>query len=305
MSCQVPVLFLVFNRPGHTRAALERIRQAKPARLYVHCDAARPSVAGEAEKVAEVRDIIERQTGWCSEIKKLYRTENQGLRTGVHGALDWFFGQEPCGIVLEDDCMPDPTFFQFCTELLERYADDEQIMHIGCSNLADALTAEGSSSYVFSRFSFVWGWAGWRRAWSKMSADLQGLDEYERSGEIKRLVKSRMAQEYMLDKFHTTQRRGNNSWAYAWFYSILKNNGLCIVPKINLIQNVGVGEEGATNTRGQNPEARKPAGQMTFPLGHPENREPDPALEQQFFYVSQKKRHRLILWYILRRFGLR
>ncbi|MBK7938528.1 MAG: hypothetical protein IPJ82_16235 [Lewinellaceae bacterium] len=134
MRCQVPVLFLVFNRPHHTRAALERIRQVQPFKMYVHSDAARTTAAGEAGKVAEVRAIIEEKTDWPCEIKTLYRTENQGLRAGVFGALNWFFEQEPYGIVLEDDCMPDPTFFRFCSELLERHAGDEQIMHIGCSN---------------------------------------------------------------------------------------------------------------------------------------------------------------------------
>lgn len=305
MRCQVPVLFLVFNRPHHTRAALERIRQVQPFKIYVHGDAARTNVAGEAGKVAEVRAIIEEKTDWPCEIKTLYRTENQGLRAGVFGALNWFFEQEPYGIVLEDDCMPDPSFFRFCSELLERYAGDEQIMHIGCSNLAEELTAANPSDYVFSRFSFVWGWAGWRRAWKKMSIDLEGLPEFERSGGIHRLIKNKWAQDYMLDKFQTTRRKENNSWAYAWFYSILKNNGLCIVPRINLIQNVGVGEEGATNTTKQNTRASRMAGSMIFPLRHPESREPNPVLEQAFFYVSQKSRIRLFLWNILHKLGLR
>ena len=305
MSCQVPVLFLVFNRPEHTRASLQRIRAAQPVRLYVHCDAARPQVAGEAEKVAAVRAEIQNTIDWPCEVKTLYRTENHGLRNGVSGALNWFFEQEPYGIVLEDDCVPDLTFFPFCAELLERYNDDEQIMHIGCSNLAEARTEGLDSSYVFSRFSFVWGWAGWRRAWKKMSIDLEGLDEFERSGAIGNFIDDRQAQAYMLDKFRVTRRRENNSWAYAWFYSILKNNGLCIVPCVNLIQNTGVGEEGATNTTRQNEPARRPARQMIFPLRHPENRAPHPELEREFFHVSQKSRFRLFLWYGLRSLGLR
>jgi hypothetical protein len=305
MSCQVPVLFLTFNRPAHTRLALERIRQARPARLYVHSDGARSQVAGEAEKVAEVRAILEHEIDWDCEVKTLFRSENQGLRKGVFGALNWFFEAEPFGIVLEDDCVPDLTFFRFCEEILEKYKDEEQVMHVGCSNLAEAQTAGLETSYVFSRFSFVWGWAGWRRAWQKMSLDLEGLDEFERSGATQNFLDDTKTRAYMLDKFRATRAGKNNSWAYAWFYSILKNKGLCIVPKVNLVQNVGVGAEGATNTTARNEKARLRAQPISFPLVHPENRRPDPSLEQRFFYLSQKSRSRLWLWHLLKTLGLR
>lgn len=305
MSCQVPVLFLTFNRPEHTRLALERIRQARPARLYVHSDGARSQVAGEVEKVAKVRAILKKEIGWDCEVRTLFRSENQGLRKGVFGALNWFFEAEPYGIVLEDDCVPDLSFFRFCEEILEKYKDDEQVMHVGCSNLAENFTSNLEASYVFSRFSFVWGWAGWRWAWQKMSLDLEGLDEFERSGGIQNFLDDPKSQAYMLDKFRATRAGKNNSWAYAWFYSILKNNGLCIVPKVNLVQNVGVGAEGATNTTAQNEKAQLPAQAISFPLVQPENQRPDPALERRFFYLSQKSKFRLWIWYFLKIIGLR
>ena len=162
-----PILFLVFNRPQHTRLALERIRLARPPRLYVHCDGARSQVAGELEKVEKVRAMIREGIDWDCSVKTLYRDENQGLRQGVFGAINWFFEAEPFGIVLEDDCVPDLSFFPFCEEILEYYKDDEQVMHIGCSNLAEHFTEGLPASYVFSRFSFVWGWAGWRWRWGR------------------------------------------------------------------------------------------------------------------------------------------
>ncbi len=305
MRCQVPVLFLVFNRPRHTQVVLERIQQARPPKIYIHCDGARAHIPGEAEKVADVRAIVEKGIDWDCDVKTLYRTENKGLREGVFDALNWFFKNEPCGIVLEDDCVPDLSFFLFCEHLLRFYADAPEIMHIGCSNLAEGQTIGLEESYVFSRFSFVWGWAGWRRAWEKMSLDLNGLAEFERSGKIKQLVANPKAQAYMLDKFHATQDRKNNSWAYAWFYSILKNNGLCIVPKANLVQNVGVGEEGATNTTERNERARRRANSIPFPLVHPSKHEPNPRLEQQFFYLTQKSKWRLWIWHFLKTVGLR
>lgn len=302
ITCSEAVLFLVFNRPGHTQASLERLREVKPPRLYVHCDGPRKNAVSDVAKIAAVRQIITNGIDWPCAVYTLFRETNLGLRQGVFGAISWFFEAEERGIILEDDCVPDLSFFPFCSELLEKYRDDESIMHIGGSNLVEDFTVTLPSSYVFSRFSLVWGWAGWRRAWQKMTLNLDGLDTFQH---IEDFIPGRMAQEYMLDKFKTTREGRNNSWAYAWFYSILINNGLCIIPSRNLVQNTGVGEEGATNTTQTNKAATRKAGAMIFPLRHPQQKTPDPALERRFFFATQKRRVRLWLWYLLRRLGLR
>ncbi len=301
----VPILFLVFNRPVQTKASLERIREAQPSVLYVHCDGPRAHKAGENILVSQVRMLIQTEIDWNCKVVTLYRENNLGLREGVFDAINWFFKQEPEGIILEDDCVPDLTFFRFCEELLERYRNDEQVMHIGGSNLAEKYTSTKTESYVFSRFSFVWGWATWRRAWEKMTLNLEGLDDFEKRSAFKQFMSNSFARSYMLDKFRHTQQRKNNSWAYAWFYSILKNKGLCIVPIKNLIQNVGVGEPSATNTTTSNKDAMLRASRLDWPLLHPVDRTPDPALEQHFFYTSQKKRHRLLIWWALKQMKLR
>lgn len=302
---RIPILFLVFNRPAQTKASLQRIKEAQPPVLYVHCDGPRAQKTGEKELVEQVRALIQTEVNWPCKVITLYRENNLGLRDGVFDAINWFFKQEPEGIILEDDCVPDLSFFPFCEEMLERYRADEQVMHIGGSNLAEKYTADRVESYVFSKFSFVWGWASWRRAWEKMTLDLEGLDAFEDSVKLKQFVPNSFVRLYMLDKFQHTQQRKNNSWAYAWFYSILKNNGLCIVPNKNLVQNVGVGERSATNTTTPNKDARLRANQMIWPLIHPVQRIPDPALELQFFYSSQKKRHRLLIWWALKKMKLR
>ena len=301
--CQVAVLFLTFNRPAHTQRVLDRIREARPPRLYLHCDGPRADRPEDTARVEAVRAVLRSGVDWPCTVQTLYRERNMGLREGVFDAIGWFFRQEPSGIVLEDDCVPDPTLFRYCEELLLRYADDPQVMHIGCSNLLEEPPGLRTESYTFSRFSLVWGWAGWRRAWEKMSLELAGLAEFERSGAIESLVPDRKAQRYMLRKFHATQRRENNSWAYAWFYSILKNDGLCIIPRQNLVQNVGVGEADATHTTGSNAQAERSARALPFPLQHPVNHSPDPALELTTFYATQKSRFRLWLWSILHLIG--
>lgn len=300
--CTEPVLFLVFNRPAHTKAALERLREVQPPRLYVHCDGPRPTSVTDSERITAVREIVHTGIDWPCEVFTLFRETNFGLRQGVYGAISWFFKAEEHGIILEDDCLPDPSFFPFCAELLDRYQHDESVMHIGGSNLVEELTVTLPSSYVFSRFSFVWGWAGWRRAWEKMRLDLEHLDQFNT---ISDYIPGKMAQAYMLKKFKATQEGRNNSWAYAWFYSILINNGFCIVPTVNLVQNTGVGEEGATNTTETNQAARRGARTMHFPLRHPLEKKTRVELERQFFFATQKRRVRLWLWYFLHKLGLR
>lgn len=303
-SCGTPVLLLFFNRPRHAEAVLGRLRLVRPSRVYVHCDGPRATVAGEAEKVAAVRAVLG-QIDWPCEVKTLFREQNAGLRAGVYGALNWFFGDVERGIVLEDDCLPDLTFFPFCEEMLERYANDAQVMHIGGSNVAEGVTRSLSDSYFFSKFTFVWGWASWSRAWEKMSLELEGLESFERRDALSAVLKNPMARTYLYDKFRVTQAGKNSSWAYAWFYSILNVNGLSIAPRVNLVQNTGIGDREATHTKKQDRQAGLQASNMTFPLRHPAGKEYDPYLEQALFYAAQKSRIRLTLWFLLQKFGLR
>lgn len=304
MSCSVPVLLLSFNRPEKTAQVLNQIRLAAPPRIYAHCDGPRLHVEGETARVAEVQRVILEKTGGIN-VKTLFREENLGLKAGVYGAIDWFFSQEEYGIILEDDCHPDLSLFRFCEELLLYYKDDPQIMHIGCSNISEQHLKTNPSSYVISRTPFIWGWATWRRAWQKMDLNLKDLENVEPRFPFGRLWINAASQKYLLAKFWDTKTGKNQTWDYQWFYSILVNNGLCIVPCINLVQNTGIGEEGATNTTKDNERARKAARAMQFPLAHPASKNIDHRLEQRFFYDSQKSRFRLWIWVILRAFGLR
>ena len=301
---QTPVLLLFFNRPGHAAAVMSRVREARPARVYVHVDGPRQGRDDDMLNT-EACHMLVRGIDWPCEVHMLFREQNMGLREGVGDALNWFFSREEYGIVLEDDCLPDSSFFPYCEELLLRYRNDERIMHVTGSNVAEKHTAHLGESYFFSRFSLVWGWASWRRAWEKMSPDLEGLGEFDEAGCIRALIPGHMAQTYMTDKFRVTSRKENNSWAYAWFYSILKNDGLCIIPKINLIENVGVGDIDATNTRARLRHQLVRAGSMASPLHHPSTTDVDNELERQIFYHTQKQKWRLFIWYILRLTGLR
>ncbi|MBL7808295.1 MAG: hypothetical protein JNN28_10785 [Saprospiraceae bacterium] len=301
---KTPVLLLLFNRPEHTLVVLNRLRLLRPTQLYVHCDGPRPNKPLEIQQVKAVRDCI-KTIDWPCEINTLYRDENAGLRDGVSSALNWFFNAVEAGIVLEDDCLPDPSFFPFCTELLEKYAKHDAVMHIGGSNLGAHLSQNMQESYFFSKLTFVWGWASWRRAWQKMSLNLEHFETFSDSNEIAVLSKNPMVQAYFMEKLRATKARENNSWAYAWSYSLLKSNGLSIVPSVNLVQNTGIGASEATHTTHDDQRARLSASKMTFPLIHPETFSRPEGLDTKLFFAAQKTSVRLFFWFVLHKLGLR
>lgn len=165
-----PVLFVVFNRPETTSRVFNSIRNARPARLYVAADGPRAMREGEAQRCVEVRRIAS-AVDWPCEVRTLFRDENIGCRRSVSGAISWFFEHEPEGIILEDDCLPDASFFSYCATLLERYRIEPRVMAITGNNFQPSM--EGySASYYYSIYNHVWGWASWRRAWALYDADM-------------------------------------------------------------------------------------------------------------------------------------
>ncbi len=289
MPYDIPILLLVFKRPDLTQKVFDRVREIQPKQLFVSADGARPHKAGEAEQVAATRQIFE-QVDWDCEVKTLYRDTNLGCRKAVSGGINWFFEQVEMGIVLEEDCIPDLTFFGFAKEMLERYEDNEAIMSVSGLNLIQDQTQNISDSYLFTKFVFYWGWATWRRAWQKMDVDMQRFPEFVEKKYINRLLADKEAQKYILQKFHETHTKQNDSWAYAWFYSCILNNGLAIVPKNNLIQNEGFGEQ-ATHTKMPEITFQAKSHPLTFPLQHPEKVEAASYhLAHQFFYAGHKSR---------------
>ncbi len=182
--------------------------------------------------------------GWNCEIKTLFRDENLGCARAVSGAIDWFLSNEQAGIILEDDCVPNPSFFGYCRQLLDRYRDDPRVMHIGGSALAT--TTEHESSYFMSLYGHVWGWATWRESWSAFSFDDNRLEE-----NLRRLLTRFPTEEerrYWRPILTKTFAGEIDSWAYRWAYAVWKSGGVFVYPTSNMVKNVGFGS-GATHTR--------------------------------------------------------
>jgi hypothetical protein len=240
-----PVLFLIFNRPDLTRQVFAEIRRARPARLFVVADGPREDRPGEAELCRQAREAI--QVDWDCDFRQDFRPKNLGAKWGVSAAIDWFFQNVEEGIILEDDCLPDPSFFGFCRELLAYYRHDTRIMHISGTNLQYG-RKRGEGSYYFSRYMRCWGWATWRRAWAHFDLDLKTLPLFLEQRQLRNILASPGMRRYWRIIFQNVARgRVTTVWDFQWTYAIFSQNGLCVIPNVNLVSNLGWGPR-ATNT---------------------------------------------------------
>ena len=252
---QTPVLFLIFNRPNTTRQVFEAIKRAKPIKLYVAADGPRQNRKGDAERVAEARQIVT-AVDWPCDVKILFRDQNLGCKQAVSSAIDWFFENEEQGIILEDDCLPHPDFFGFCETLLNRYAHDEQVWVVTGDNFQDGQW-RGDAPYYFSRYNHVWGWASWRRAWIKRDMNIDFWPKWKKSPEWKAWLPNQAERAYWSGIFDRVYRNKINSWAYPWTASVWFHGGLTATPNVNLVTNIGFGPD-ATHTLLENsPQAMR------------------------------------------------
>jgi hypothetical protein len=241
-----PILLLVFNRPETTRRVLEAIRRIVPTRLYVAADGPRSGHERDAGRCAEVRDLVHRGIDWDCDIQYLERETNLGCRRAVSSAITWFFEKVEEGIILEDDCLPAPQFFPFCSNLLARYQDVPRVAHIGGYN-CQLGRKRGEGSYYFSKYFHVWGWASWRRAWNGYDVEMHDYQLFIKSGGLENLFDRRSLRAYWRDIFDATAAGVVNTWDYQWVYRNFKDDRLSVVPNINMIENIGFGKE-ATHT---------------------------------------------------------
>ncbi len=262
-----PVAFLIFNRPQKTARVFEAIRQAKPAMLLVIADGPRPDQPGEAEKCAATRAVIS-QVDWNCTVLKNYADENLGCQQRIVSGLDWVFDQVEAAIILEDDCLPHPTFFPFCEALLQCYADDERVMTISGENFQPRQQTT-PYSYYFSQFMHCWGWASWRRAWQHFDLGMQHWPILRDSAWLNSLFPKPHMARYWRGIFDQVYDNGIDTWDYTWQYSIWTQHGLNILPNRNLVSNIGFDAAGTHTVDPQSLWANLPVQAMPFPLKHP------------------------------------
>ncbi len=286
------VLFIIFNRPDTTKRVFDKIREARPARLYIAADGPRPSNPSEQKICNEARSIVN-YIDWPCDVKTLFRTENLGCKNAVSSAIDWFFEHEEEGIILEDDCLPASSFFNFCDTLLEKYRFDSRIRHITGCNLQQG-KKWGADSYYFSNMTHVWGWAGWRRAWKDYDKTLNKYDTEDITNKLSNIFDDHLVVSALKHIFDEVKAGKIDTWDYQLDFANFFNNGLTIIPNQNLISNIGFGKN-ATHTANENDIcANIPLAEIdeiTHPLYIlPEKQADILALRRVFKTHSQKKK---------------
>lgn len=262
---KLPVLLIGFNRPDLTEITLKRIIEYNPSRIYFAVDGARSHKPLETTKVLEVRKLVENIPNTI-QTKTRFSEQNQGCRVGVSSAISWFFENEEMGIILEDDCFPDLSFFSFCEDLLERYKDDPKIgMISGVNFFYNQITIK--DSYFFSKYFHIWGWATWKRAWDGYRSnelDLSDLDSV-----LGKFFNSRRAINTWKSWIEESSSGKVDTWDHQWSYHNWKADRISIMPSNNLVRNLGFREDG-THTVDQNSSfANLKLERMQFPLKHP------------------------------------
>jgi len=279
----VPVVLIIFKRPQLTERVLEAIAAVKPRMLLVVADGPRADRPGEAEACAAARAVIDR-VDWPCEVIRHFSDVNLGCGICPASGITWAFSLVEEAIILEDDCIPLPSFFQYAEELLRRYRDDTRVVHIGAASLRHR-PIPIQDSYYFSRHNVAFGaFATWRRAWSHFDPAVARWPALRDTSWLMDIVHDRLAAQLWTGVFDTTHANGGDVsyWDYQWTFACWIQDGLSILPRMNMAANLGGGPD-ATHFGGDlDPLLNVPVAPMEFPLRHPEHVRLQPRLDRAF-----------------------
>lgn len=262
-----PVAFFVFNRPDTTARVFKQIRQAKPSKLFVIADGPRATHPHDAAGCAATRAIVQ-QVDWDCECLFNYANGNMGCKVRMATGLDWVFSNVEEAIVLEHDTLPHPTFFRFCHDLLDQYRNDTRVMNISGCNFQFS-RQQTNYSYYFSRFVHCWGWASWRRAWRHYDINMSLWPEVACNGYLTSILGHDLALTYWYKIFELTHLGFIDTWDYQWLFSCWSQNGLSILPHVNLVSNIGFDTQGTHTTNSSSRVANLATEPIKFPLKTP------------------------------------
>lgn len=308
VSLLTPVALIIFNRPANTARVLEAISRAKPKQLLVIADGPRPNHPDDAAKCESARAVI-KQVNWDCEVLTNFSEANLGCGLRPATGISWVFDTVERAIILEDDCLPHPSFFPYCEELLERYSEDERVMMVGGVNFMKELKTP-LQSYHFSRFGSSWGWASWRRAWKHFDYEMKLWPMVREARILEQMFPDPVHCRYWAEKFqHVYESKSDDIWDYQWLLACWINSGFRVFPEVNLVSNIGFGDD-ATHTFGEGPFANMATAGIELPLKHPPfvfpSLETDNLIQENFCVMEgwRKSKPSSLAGRIAKKFGL-
>lgn len=248
---QTPIALFVFNRPHLTDLSFARIKDQRPARLFLIADGPRETIPIDVALTKDVRKIVS-QVNWPCEVETLYAARNLGVQQRITSGLDWVFSHVDRAIILEDDCLAGDSFFNLCETLLSYYEDDKRVGAVTGNNFQDGLR-RGQGSYYFSKYPHCWGWATWARAWALNDPLMRHWPDLKRSARWESLVSDPFERRYWEKIFDQTFAGKIDSWAYRWAASCFHNELLTATPNVNLVRNIGFGSDATHTKTGESP----------------------------------------------------
>lgn len=238
MAFNIPIIYIVYKRLDKTKESFQRIRDIQPSKLYIVADGAKND--DDLINVQSVRDYIDSHIDWPCKVERRYATKNMGLRYGIPSGISWAFEQEDRAIIIEDDVVPEISFFHFCEQMLDKYENNPEVMMVSGFNIYENDSFFGNYDMTFSHFSVIWGWATWKRAWDLYKPNIPDWTSVRKSGSLKKVLNKNGYHNFKLI-FDDLQFHWYNTWDYQWQFAIFMN-GFGIVPRKNLITNIGIND---------------------------------------------------------------
>lgn len=257
---KISILLITYKRSKYLKKVLSRIKKINPKILYIYSDGPKDKL--EEADVLKCRKIIN-DINWCY-VKKKFNIRNKGIELVPKLAIDWVFQKNSKVIILEDDTLPNLSFFKFCQKLLLKYENNPKISMISGTNLSQENTKNLKQSYFFSKYSNIWGWATWKNKWHHYDRKMKKWPKY-RGKKLKMYSYFNEEFHWWNKMFKLTFNGKNRNWDYQWTFKNFYKKRLSIVPKKNLISNIGIEGHGRNSKKLFNLKTHK----IKFPLTHP------------------------------------
>lgn len=280
---RLPVLVTAFIREETLREVFLALQKARPPRLYFACDGPRHEV--DRPKTERVRALLS-LVDWPCEVHTLFHENNLGCQQGMVANMSWFFEHEEEGVILEDDILPDPSFFWFCQELLEKYRHDERIWAIIGNNLSAPEKPVDADTYWLSAHGYgaYWGWASWRRVWRKFDVRMSDWPRVSGTKEFNDYFLSRAEKRQGKMLFEATyDGRIPTAWDYQLDFAKVLAGAANIIPEANLCRNIGFTSDATHTVSPDDSRNRSVLHAARFPLRHPARLEVDPVRDLAYF----------------------
>ncbi len=237
----IPILLLTWQRNKEVEALISKLRKINAVNLYINSDgySLNKKNSKQIDKILETRSTILKNIDWDCKLQIKFNNKNLGCKNSVIEAINWFFENEESGIILEEDCIPDISFFYYCAELLKKYKNHKSIGCITGVNFQNNQKVS-DSSYYFSKYNHCWGWATWKDKWEIFDKDINFWPKMksQKEWEIDKSMKEE-ERNYWEKVFENSYLNLIDSWAYPWLASLWYKNKLTITPEYNLVSNVG------------------------------------------------------------------